>query len=167
MAACNCGSYIGYTQICRDIRGYGGETIMKHIAILMAILALLFTLNANISFADDGSDSTSAALFDAVTTAAINSFMDGLSWSAGYLKSIDGSKQGAVVMASRTIYNAKLSKCTIPVSADLFGTVGHDNMLGGGFSADLTQFVKLKAGVGYAAGGYGWSWSVCPISKSF
>jgi hypothetical protein len=147
--------------------------------VTLLVVALMLGLCAGIACAEDtatpvertspSTDTIDATetLFDAVTTATINSFADGLKWSAGYLKSIDGDKQGAMAMASRTIYNAKAGKYVVPISADLFGTVGHDNMIGAGFSADLSQFIKIKAGVGYACGGYGWSWSICPVSFAF
>ena len=127
-----------------------------------------FTSALAASTESESTKSVSAALFDTVTTTIINSFMDGLTWSSGYIKSFDGSKQGAAAKASRTVYNWKINKrYTIPITGDLLGTVGHDSMIGGGIGADLTEFTRLQAGVGYAPGGYGWVWSLFPIDLSF
>lgn len=137
-------------------------------SLIFIVIAIWAILASHACAAEKSeADIATAALFDTVTTTVINSFMDGLTWSAGYLKSFDGDKQGAMAMASRTVYNAQIYKYNIPISADLFGTTGHDNMIGVGFSADLSRFIKVKAGVGYAAGGYGWSWSISPINLSF
>ncbi|MCE5315151.1 MAG: hypothetical protein ABFD49_11095 [Armatimonadota bacterium] len=149
-------------KLCRSLGLW--DWLRKYLGVVGVISALvLLAVTPSIAANTDDQSST----FDMVIAGAVHSFLSNLSWSTGYVQSFEGDKSGMLLDASRTIHTFDLGKYSIPLDGDLFATLGRDSIVGFGLSADLTDFISLKAGISYLPGGYGWSWSVTPVSINF
>lgn len=138
--------------------------------ICAILIAFLFLCSIPVH-ADTTSSSAlvSDPVFDTALAGLIGSIVNDMSWSAGYIRSINNpDKQGADLQATRTLYNLKIKKYTIPLEGNFIMVTSANSkpLYGLGFSANFKAFVPCDLGIAYIPGGYKWSVSLQIFSKA-